>query len=327
MELQLIPNSDVPIYQQIVTLIKTSIQNGTLPVGHKLPTVRELAAQINISRGTVKHAYEELEKQGMIEMTQGRGTFVQGPEEEALFGRKDRAMVAIDKLLDDLQGMSFSLHDIQIFFDLKLREREDMEENIKVGIVDCNPETLEGIQNQISSIANVDIYKFALESVKESPYRFDENLDLAVTTFNHYEEVLGCMDDQEKLVRLALSATQGTAAALAKIEADQRIGVLCTSAKFSVIIRRGCMEFCGGEHQIRVRLFDDPSDLWQFLNACDVLIVPPNYLHFCNASDAQAIQKFANSDGRVISYEYQIDQGSLFHLEERINRIIQQRHN
>lgn len=323
MKLQLDHDSEVPIYQQIVISIKAAIKDGSLPVGQKLPTVRELAAQISISRGTVKHAYEELEKQGLIQMTQGRGTFVQGAEDEGFSGRKERAMALIDKTIDEMLAMSFSMHDIGIFIDLKLREREEQDENVKVGVVDCNPETIESIQNQISSISGVEVYRFTLESVIDSAYNIDENLDLIVTTFKHYEDVLSHVGNPQKLLRLALSATQNTAASLAKVEAGQRIGVLCMSMNFSIIIRRGCLEFCGRQHMLKVRLFDDTTDLWDFLGACDVIVVPPNHLKFCSAADSQAIQKFAQSGGNVIPYEYQIDRGSLFHLEEQVNHVLQ----
>ena len=71
----------IPIYKQIGDCIQAAIHDGSLPAGYQLPTVRDLAEEINISTGTVKHAYEYLEQLGVIEMIQGKGSFVLGLEE------------------------------------------------------------------------------------------------------------------------------------------------------------------------------------------------------------------------------------------------------
>lgn len=60
-------NSTVSIYQQLVNQVTRRVQNGELTSGKKLPTVRELADRLGIARGTVKHAYEELERKGIIQ--------------------------------------------------------------------------------------------------------------------------------------------------------------------------------------------------------------------------------------------------------------------
>ena len=106
-------NGTVSIYQQLVNQIMRRVQNGELPAGKKLPTVRELADQIGIARGTVKHAYEELERQGIIKMTRGKGTFVQEQAQQES-SAKVRAMNAIEKLLDEMESLSFSSQEIQM---------------------------------------------------------------------------------------------------------------------------------------------------------------------------------------------------------------------
>ncbi|WP_033293284.1 GntR family transcriptional regulator [Amycolatopsis jejuensis] len=70
------PGSPVPPYEQVRTALATQINDGTLAVGTKLPTVRGLAADLGIAPNTVARAYRELEEAGLLE-TRGRaGTFV-----------------------------------------------------------------------------------------------------------------------------------------------------------------------------------------------------------------------------------------------------------
>ncbi|GAA3540334.1 GntR family transcriptional regulator [Amycolatopsis ultiminotia] len=68
--------SPVPPYEQVRSSLATQINDGTLAVGAKLPTVRAMAADLGIAPNTVARAYRELEEAGLLE-TRGRaGTFV-----------------------------------------------------------------------------------------------------------------------------------------------------------------------------------------------------------------------------------------------------------
>lgn len=70
------PASPVPPFEQVRTSLASQINDGTLAVGTKLPTVRGLAAELGIAPNTVARAYRELEEAGLLE-TRGRaGTFV-----------------------------------------------------------------------------------------------------------------------------------------------------------------------------------------------------------------------------------------------------------
>lgn len=69
-------SSKLPIYEQIVNSIKEEIINGTLEPNEKLPSIRSLAKDLNISVITTKRAYEELENQGFIETVGGKGCYV-----------------------------------------------------------------------------------------------------------------------------------------------------------------------------------------------------------------------------------------------------------
>lgn len=70
------PASAGPLYEQIVHGIKREISEGRLVPGQPLPSFRQLAEDLMVSLITVKRAYEELERQGIIYRKQGLGTFV-----------------------------------------------------------------------------------------------------------------------------------------------------------------------------------------------------------------------------------------------------------
>lgn len=69
-------SSKEPIYEQIKNQIKSLILTGDLQEGSPLPSMRQLAKDLQISVITTKRAYEELEKAGFIYSIVGRGSFV-----------------------------------------------------------------------------------------------------------------------------------------------------------------------------------------------------------------------------------------------------------
>ncbi|WP_172197508.1 PLP-dependent aminotransferase family protein [Saccharibacillus qingshengii] len=69
-------DSESPAYMQLKGYIETLIEQGLMPLRHKLPSTRELAGLLGVSRTTVISAYEALERTGWIEAVKGRGNFV-----------------------------------------------------------------------------------------------------------------------------------------------------------------------------------------------------------------------------------------------------------
>ena len=76
LEFRLDPHSGVPVYRQIIDQVLGGIAAGTLPAGHQLPTVRQVAVDLSINPNTVVRAYRELEIRGVLETQQGTGTFI-----------------------------------------------------------------------------------------------------------------------------------------------------------------------------------------------------------------------------------------------------------
>jgi DNA-binding transcriptional regulator YhcF (GntR family) len=70
------PQSPTPPFEQIRIAIRQLVATGALPVGARLPTVRQLAADLGIAPGTVGRAFRELELEGIIESRGRHGTHV-----------------------------------------------------------------------------------------------------------------------------------------------------------------------------------------------------------------------------------------------------------
>ncbi len=70
------PQSRVPIYAQVMQGIKELINRGQLPVGHRLPSVRQLSDDLHINLNTVARAYRELAALGLLDVRRGRSVIV-----------------------------------------------------------------------------------------------------------------------------------------------------------------------------------------------------------------------------------------------------------
>jgi len=87
---------EAPLYSRIKSAIRRQIENGSLRPGDRTPSERELAETYDVSRMTVRHALNELAREGMLRRVQGQGTFV--------------ANSKIEQSVSELVGFSADLH-------------------------------------------------------------------------------------------------------------------------------------------------------------------------------------------------------------------------
>ncbi|MBC1804266.1 aminotransferase-like domain-containing protein [Listeria booriae] len=85
---QIPKTTQYPIYQQIIVLIETHIQDGKLLPGDKLPPERELAATLQVNRSTLVRALDELSARGIVTRKQGSGTRISEDKWGVFTGRK-----------------------------------------------------------------------------------------------------------------------------------------------------------------------------------------------------------------------------------------------
>ena len=96
-----------PIYVQIMDGFKEQISAGVLCSGDKLPSVRELAANLAINPNTIQRAYRQLEMEGWIATVPGKGCFVCNNERLAE-EEKNRLLTAFDEAAAGLAAFGIS---------------------------------------------------------------------------------------------------------------------------------------------------------------------------------------------------------------------------
>jgi GntR family transcriptional regulator len=85
-----------PLYEQVVAAVKREVAAGRLKAGDALPSLRTLAADLLVSLITVKRAYEDLERDGVIYSRQGLGAFVaDGGDARVRLEQRSQAQLAL----------------------------------------------------------------------------------------------------------------------------------------------------------------------------------------------------------------------------------------
>jgi DNA-binding transcriptional regulator YhcF (GntR family) len=317
--------SQTPAYRQIIQQITSLIRSGELKPGDKLPTERDLAAELKIARGTIKRAYEALSRDKIIEAAQGRGSFVSHRQDVFPAGRKERAVALIDRLLDELKAMKFSYREVQTVIDLKIMEREERLENFHVAAVDDMPEALAIFERQLGYLSQVKVTPVLLDELDADP-RPEERLKdfaLILTTTNHYSELIGRLPNlQPRILQVAVSPSQETIIEMAGLSRSQRMGVVCQSEYFLRTVTeklKGLDLISGSLAHLSAK---DEARIPRFLEGLDVVFVPPGYLLQKRRENVAAVQAFTERGGKVIPFDYQIERGSLLHVDERIGQLL-----
>ncbi len=308
---------DIPIYKQLVDAICVAIKNGNLTPGQQLPTVQEMVDETGVARGTVKRAYDELERIGLVEKVQGRGTFVKYQSVNS-GSRKEQAMVAIDEMLDRLDRMGFSLSEINIFINLKLRERSREEAHAKVAVVECNPENLSRMSEQLRYIDELDLYSYTFDSIKQYPYKLSEDFDLIVTTSLHSQYLESIVPDKKRIARVALKPSVRCLAHIIKLRSGEKVGIVGYSMRFAELLYNTCETYAEDIVLYKPLIIGEDADLGKYLKGKDTILVPRNYEKYFDANSVRAIVSFK---GTVIDCNYEMDEGSVLYLETKIKKI------
>lgn len=313
------PELDIPIYQQLVDSIRAAVKTGALAPGQQLPTVQQLSQELNIARGTIKRAYDELERGGFVEKAQGRGTFVRY-QPQSSESRKERAMAAIDELLDQLQQMGLSAGEVNIFLNLKLRQRSEQEQQVKIAVAECNPENLSQVTQQLRQIPHVKIFPHLLENLIQYPYQLGEDMDLILTTAAHSQELTKRLPVNKRVTPVALRLNPKSMGKIIKLRKGYKVGILCRSRRFGELLQSTCMQFAEETHVDAPVLLEEMPDLDGFLKGKQAVLVPAEYERYCSSEQLRQLQQFK---GRLIPCGYELDEGSILYLQEKSKRILE----
>ena len=81
--------TSAPVYVQLTEQIRLLVHRGALSEGDVMPTVRSLAVDLGINANTVARVYRDLQKEGLLRLERGVGTFVEKPAHQKTIDQRD----------------------------------------------------------------------------------------------------------------------------------------------------------------------------------------------------------------------------------------------
>ena len=125
-EFHLDTGSAVPYYVQLIQQVRQALAFGILEPGDRLPTVREVVAQVAVNPNTVHRAYRELEHDGLVVSRPGLGTFVADAVPAALAPASYQSLRAdLERWIQKARGLGVDDDRLAALFAHVLRENAE----------------------------------------------------------------------------------------------------------------------------------------------------------------------------------------------------------
>lgn len=294
------------------------IRNGSLKVGYKMPTERELSERLKVSRNTVSVAYKELEQDGILKSYQGKGTFV---AEEAkpwkAQGIKDKIIKFIDLGLEEALEIGMDADEFLEVVAQRVEEKKEFMSKMLAVYVECNIEQARLFSEQLSKSTNMNVIPLTVSDLvkmdKETKLTIEKS-QVIIATFNHVNEVKELTKDfGREVLGVAINPDLGTIVRIARYPESIKFGFICISNEFKFKIK-GALEEAGlGNINIMYSNTQDKSELKKIINESDVLIVSPG--RYKDVSELNVDNK------EIIRFLYSLDDGSVKALKSKILEI------
>ena len=319
---------DGPIYRQLADQVLAGVKSGLLKPGDRLPTERELAAQLGVARGTVRKAYRELADNNLVQVIQGSGVYIHRDGGQLDSRRRRAAANLVEETLNRLERWGFSPAETEALLRADLARRQTGR-GVRAAVIDCNPESLSIFKRQLLQIPDLSVSVLMVESIlmEDDPRGLLSEFDLALTTVTHYDQINACLAGSGlRLLKAAMALSPRTIVDVTSLPAESSIGILCSSNKFAGLIAEQLNYFRAKEGRFDVHFESDVQEAARFIEQYDAVVAPPDSLLFSSSAGREALERYRTQGGRAVSFDYQIERGSLIHLEEQISALLRQKY-
>ncbi|MCR4805876.1 MAG: FadR family transcriptional regulator [Clostridia bacterium] len=122
-----LPDSSERYYEYVIDQIKAMIMRGDLKCGDRLPSERELALRFNVSRVPIREAIKILEYTGVLDCSQGSGTYVKNLPAEELLTKTSTSSVVTRHTVEQFLAVRIELEGFAAYLAAKNRTQEDLD--------------------------------------------------------------------------------------------------------------------------------------------------------------------------------------------------------
>jgi DNA-binding transcriptional regulator YhcF (GntR family) len=241
--LVLAPDRRLPIYLQIQHQLRYLITSGQLPPRSRLPTVREIAARLDVNGSTVALVYRNLRAEGLIDAAPGRGTFVsmRADGDTSLAERERLAIAAVERALLRNAALGFTSEFLLQRVSFALQRRSHPRTVVLIG--GTRMVALKYAASIERRFPNTAVVPFAVASVENQDPVLEAALSLAydVVVFSSLNraarEAIRAVAQQHRLHTISGQVTEETVERLGAIGPEQSVCLLAQTGYLNLSIR------------------------------------------------------------------------------------------
>ena len=315
MDINIDRQTGVPLYLQVKKQIMDQVKNGSLKVGYKMPTERELSEKLKISRNTVSTAYKELEQEGVLKSYQGRGTFV--AEVSSLWNAesiKEKIIKFVDLGFEEALATGMDLDEFLEIVIQRVKEKKELMSRITAVYVECNIEQAKMFSKQLSNSINMNVIPLTIGDLKDMDKNTEniiEKSQVIISTFNHVNEITKLISVYDKeVLGVAINPDLETIVKIARYPQDTKFGFFCISEEFKFKIQAALDQAGLGNINITYTNTYGKEEIEELVNTSDVLIASPGRY--------SEIKNLSKGKKEIVNFIYSLDDGSVNALKSKI---------
>lgn len=259
----------VPVGVQLRGQIEYGIAGGEIGRGARLPSVRDLAAELGLAHMTVAQVYKDLLARGLIQTQPGRGTFV--ADTPAVGRARDQAVLRrlVARTVEAAAGLGFTPAQLLGVLSATLERPRGEARSLRVLLVGIFERATRDYAAELARLLPMDSVE-AITIAELETGAAPPPADLTVT-FAHREAQVRALLPGASVVSLGFIPSDHTRTALAALDPQTRLGVVATFEEFLPTLKSGVTRFAPHISQLRAAHLDSP-ELAELLRWSGVLV-------------------------------------------------------
>jgi DNA-binding transcriptional regulator YhcF (GntR family) len=311
-------NSKIPLYLQLKGLITHYISTGVLNENQRLPTVKQMAKELGINFETVRKAYKDLEKEGLLSAQRGTGTFASGHTPGNLINTPlysevqpmDLLRISIEKIVK--KGIVAA--EIRTLMENTLNEVLLQNSKQLLLFTECNRLQIREISEVLKNDLKLNVQPVLLNELRlhvEQLRRDKVKLLAVVTTGFHVNEVRHMLSDLPINVDFVITnMSTSTRRTISSMDKKVRFGLICRDPVQMHFFKDLVKEELAIETEMPSCVISEQSKVQELMRSVDVLLVsPPVY---------DEVKAMASPDAKIFNVLDRVDPVSLSVLRQRL---------
>lgn len=309
--------SNIPLYLQLKDFVKYSISTGVIQHSEKLPTIQGLAQRLGVNFETVRKAYKDLEREGLVSTERGVGTFVTGrpaakPAAEPNSSSSANPVESLKSSIGRLLQAGKSAEEINQIVVQALEELARCDRRSLILFAECNSLQANGISAVLQQHLKMPVSPVLLPDLRNEINRVQQSgrqIAAVVTTGFHMNEVRRVVRD------LPVDFVMTNMSPEVRRKVDEyskaaRYGFICRDAESKEFYPELLKAELGLNTDVECCLIGETSEVDQMLRSVDVLLVGPAVY--------EDIQQLAPGTLPIFNIQDRVDPLSLKMLRDRL---------